>query len=164
MNSIGIGRHIMQALKLSAGTVEATVLWKKTQKNKTKWLMGCFMTIVLWSLPSVAQEKNEVGLVIGGIVTPSQTLSPDANLIGPGATPLPSRDITFDSSLTLRAEYHREFVRRQEFAIDGGVDFLASPFDVKLTEKSQNAIGQYALIFVTPHVQVKFQPDGAFSP
>jgi hypothetical protein len=54
--------------------------------------------------------------------------------------------------------------RRQEFAIDGGVDFLASAFDVKLTEKSQNAIGQYALIFVTPHVQVKFQPDGAFSP
>ncbi len=132
-------------------------------EEQTKWLIGCFMTIVLWSLPSVAQEKNEVGLVICGIVTPSQTLSPDANLIGPAATPLPNRDITFDSSLTLGAEYHREFVRRQEFAIDGGVDFLASPFDVKLTEKSQNAIGQYALIFVTPHVQV-LQPDGAFSP
>jgi len=54
--------------------------------------------------------------------------------------------------------------RGQEFAIDGGVDFLASPFDVRLTEKSQNVIGRYALIFVTPHVQVKFQPDGAFSP
>ena len=58
----------MQALKLSATTVEATtLLWKKTQKNKTKWLIGCFMTIVLWSLPAVAQEKNEVGLVIGGL-------------------------------------------------------------------------------------------------
>jgi hypothetical protein len=99
-----------------------------------------------------------------GTVTPSQSLSSWCNLLGPAATPLPSREITSDSSLTLGAEYDREFVRRQEFAIDGGVDFLASPFDVKLSEKSQNAIGPYALIFVTSHVQVKLQPDGAFSP
>jgi len=105
VNSIGTGRHIIRALKLSAATVEATVLWKKTQKNKTKWLIGCFMTIALWSLPSIAQGENEVGLVIGGIVTPSQTLSPDANLIGPAATPLPNRDIAFEAGYKYSEPY-----------------------------------------------------------
>jgi hypothetical protein len=112
----------------------------------------------------LAQEKNEVGLVIGGIVTPSQTLSPEASLVGPGGTVLPNRDLSFNSSLVLGAEYDRTLVLKQRFAIDGGVDFLASPFDVKLSPQSQNAIGQYAFIFLTPHVRVKFHPSGTFSP
>ena len=153
----------MQALKLFVTSSQFTVLREKAQKNKIKWFIGCFMTATL-SLPALAQGKNEVGLVIGGIVTPSQTLSPGASLIGPGGTALPNRDISLDSSLTLGAEYDREFVRRQKFAIDGGVDFLASPLDVKLSQQSQNAIGEYAFIFLTPHVRVKFHPDGVFSP
>ena len=153
----------MQVLKLFVTSSQFTVLREKAQKNKIKWFIGCFMTATL-SLPALAQGKNEVGLVIGGIVTPSQTLSPGASLIGPGGTVLPNRDISLDSSLTLGAEYDREFVRRQKFAIDGGVDFLASPLDVKLSQQSQNAIGEYAFIFLTPHVRVKFHPDGVFSP
>ena len=164
MNSIRVGRRFMQALvKLFVTSSQFTVLREKAQKNKIKWFIGCFMTAAL-SLPALAQGKNEVGLVIGGIVTPSQTLSPGASLIGPGGTVLPNRDISLDSSLTLGAEYDREFVRRQKFAIDGGVDFLASPLDVKLSQQSQNAIGEYAFIFLTPHVRVKFHPDGVFSP
>jgi hypothetical protein len=112
----------------------------------------------------LAQEKNEVGLVIGGIVTPSQTLSPGASLVGPGGTVLPNRDLSFNSSLVLGAEYDRTLVSKQRLAVDGGVDFLASPFDVKLSPQSQNAIGQYAFIFLTPHVRVKFHPSGTFSP
>ena len=134
-------------------------------KNRcAKLLIGLAVGISSWSLPALAQEKNEVGLVIGGIVIPSQTLSRGANLIGPGGTVLPNRDITFDSSLTLGAEYDRGFVLRQRFAIDGGIDFLASPLDVKLSQKSQNAIGQYAFVFLTPHVRLKFHPQGTFSP
>jgi len=164
VNSIRVGRRFMQALvKLFVTSSQFTVLREKAQKNKIKWFIGCFMTAAL-SLPALAQGKNEVGLVIGGIVTPSQTLSPGASLIGPGGTVLPNRDISLDSSLTLGAEYDREFVRRQKFAIDGGVDFLASPLDVKLSQQSQNAIGEYAFIFLTPHVRVKFHPDGVFSP
>jgi hypothetical protein len=44
------------------------------------------------------------------------------------------------------------------------VDFLASPFDVKVVRQTQNAIGQYAFIFLTPHIRVKFQPSRTFSP
>jgi len=163
VNSIRVGRRFMQVLKLFVTSSQFTVLREKAQKNKIKWFIGCFMTATL-SLPALAQGKNEVGLVIGGTVTPSQTLSPGASLIGPGGTVLPNRDISLDSSLTLGAEYDREFVRRQKFAIDGGVDFLASPLDVKLSQQSQNAIGEYAFIFLTPHVRVKFHPDGVFSP
>ena len=164
VNSIRVGRPIMQALKLFVTASDVAVSPENAQKNKIKSLIGLFMVVAFWSVPALAHEKNEVGLVIGGIVTPSQTLSPGASLIGPSGTVLPNRDITFDPSLTLGAEYDRGFILRQRFAIDGGVDFLASPFDVKVSQKSQNAIGQYAFIFLTPHVRVKFHPDGVFSP
>ena len=164
MNSIRVGRRILQALRLFVSSSNVAVSRAKAQKNKIKSLIGLFMAVASWSSPALAQEKNEVGLVIGGIVTPSQTLSPGASLIGPTGAVLPNRDITFDPSLTLGAEYDRAFILNQKFAIDGGVDFLASPFDVKLSQQSQNAIGQYAFIFLTPHVRVKFHPDGVFSP
>jgi hypothetical protein len=164
VKSIRVGRFNMQAMGLFAAVLGVGVSAAKAQKNKIKLLLGLAVVISFCSLPTLAQEKNEVGLVIGAIVTPSQTFSPGASLIGPGATALPSRDITFDSSLTLGAEYDRIFVLKQKFAIDGGVDFLASPLDVKLSQKSQNVIGQYAFIFVTPHVRLKFRPSAAFSP
>ena len=128
-----------------------------------KWT-GLFMALSFWCRPALAQGKNEVGLVIGGIVTPSQTLASGASLIGPGGTVLPNRDITFDSALTLGAEYDRVLALKQRFAIDGGIDFLASPNDVKLGQQTQNVPGQYAFIFLTPHVRVKLHPSGAFSP
>lgn len=126
-------------------------------------LMG-LMALSFWCLPSLAQEKNEVGLVIGGVVTPSQTLSPGASIIGPTGSVLPTRSITLDSSLTLGAEYDRHLALKGRFGIDGGVDFLASPYDVKLSQQSQNVIDQYAFLFLTPHVRVRFHPSGAFSP
>jgi len=127
-------------------------------------MLGLFMALYLFWLPARAKEKNEVCLVIGGIVTPSQTLFPGASLVGLDGTPLPNRELTFDASLTMGAEYDRAFFQREKFVIDGGVDFLASPFDVKVSQKSQNAIGQYAFIFLTARVRVKFRPSAAFSP
>ena len=135
-----------------------------TRTRRLLTLTGLLMAISLWCLPVVAQEKNEVGLVIGGIIIPGQTLASGASLIGPGGTVLPNRDITFDSALTLGAEYDRVLVLKQRFAIDGGIDFLASPNDVKLSQQTQNVPGQYAFIFLTPHVRLKFRPSGAFSP
>ena len=132
-----------------------------------KIFVRLFIALAIWSLPALAQEdhgKNEVGLVIGGTVTPSQTLAPGASLIGPGGTGLSSRNLAFDPSLSLGAEYDHRLVSKQRFAIYGGVDFLASPRDVKLSQQFQNVIGQYAELFLTPHVRVKFKPSGAFSP
>ena len=41
---------------------------------------------------------------------------------------------------------------------------MASPLDVKLDQRPANVIPEYAYIFLTPHVRVKFHPDGAISP
>jgi hypothetical protein len=164
VKSIPVGQVIIQALGLFFAALEVGVSPAKEQKNKIKSFIGVVVAISFLPIPTLAQGKNEVGLVIGGITTPSQTLSPGASFIGPGGAVLPNRDIAFDSSLTLGAEYDRNFVLKQKFAIDGGVDFLASPLDVKLSQKSQNVIGQYAFIFLTPHVRLKFHAAGAFSP
>jgi hypothetical protein len=123
-----------------------------------------FAVLYFFTLPAEAQEKNEAGLQIGGIVTPSQRLSAGQVLISPDGTALSNRSIALNSSLILGAEYDRNFLMRERFAISGGVDFLASPFDVKAAPQTQNAIGQYAFLFLTPHIRVKFQPSAAFSP
>jgi hypothetical protein len=133
-------------------------------RNIVRNMLGLFAALALCSLPVLAQEKNEVGLVIGATLTPSQTLSSGANLIGPGGIALANRSITFDSSLALGAEYDRGLVLKKRVAVYGGVDFLASPFDVKLSQLTQNVPGQYAYVFLTPHIRVKFHPSGALSP
>ena len=132
-----------------------------------KSLVRALIAFAFCSVPALAQEtpvKNEVGLVIGGIVTPSQTASRGTSLIGSSGTALPNRDIAFDSSLTLGAEYDRRLGLTRRIAVYGGIDFLASPNDVKLSQQIQNVPSQYAFIFLTPHVRVKFHPSGAFSP
>ena len=100
-----------------------------------------------------AQEKNEIGLVIGAAVTPGLSFSS-----GGGGT------AAFDSSLALGAEYDRRLLAGSRAAIYGGVDFLASPLDVKLSNPPSDVIGQYAYLFLTPHVRVKFNPEGRLSP
>jgi len=136
---------------------------RKARENKTKLLVGLLVAVIFWSVPTLAQEKNEVGLVIGGIVTPSQTLSPGANPVVPSGT-LPNLNITFNSALTLGADYDRNVLYTHGFAISGGIDFLASPLDVKLDQRPANVINQYAFVFLTPHVRVKFHPSGFISP
>ncbi len=160
-----VGRPMLKApLALFGSAADLAVSAMKVDKNKIKPLMALLMSVAFLSVPALAQGKNEIGLVIGGIVGPGQTLSPGATLIAPDSTVLPNRNLTFNASLTLGAEYDRTLLLKQKFAVDGGIDFLASPFDVKLSPQSQNAIGQYAFIFLTPHVRVKFHPASVFSP
>src|SRR5262249_8641906 len=71
---------------------------------------------------------------------------------------------SFDSSLALGAEYDRLLSGSAKVGIYGGGDFLASPLDVKLSNPPSDLIGQYAYMFLTPHVRVKFRPNGALSP
>ncbi len=103
-------------------------------------------------LPSAhSQTKNEIGLVIGATTTPSQTLSQGG-------------DLSFNASLALGAEYDRRLTTAKRVAIYGGADLLASPFDVKLSQPPQGVIPQYAYVFLTPHVRVKFNPAGRIAP
>jgi len=74
-----------------------------------------------------AGEKNEVGLVIGGTITPSQTLAPGVTLTGPTGAAPPTRDLKFDAALSLGAEYDRRFFAANHVAFYGGIDFWVIP-------------------------------------
>jgi hypothetical protein len=111
-------------------------------------------SVLLFSglLPSAySQTRNEVGLVIGATTTPSQTLSQGGEL-------------NFNASLALGAEYDRHLATARRLAIYGGVDFLASPFDVKLSRPPQGVGPEYAYVFLTPHVRVKLNAAGPIVP
>src|SRR5258708_31200673 len=97
-----------------------------------------------------ASSKNEVGLVIGATETPSVGLQRG------GA-------INLNSSLALGAEYDRRLIGRHT-AVYAGVDFLASPFDVKTSFAAADVSPQYAYLFLSPHVRVKLNADGALQP
>lgn len=129
-----------------------------------KTRIGLFVALVFLSLPALAQEKNEVGLVIGATLTPSQTLAPGASLIGPTGSVLPDGDLNFNASLALGAEYDRRILFRNRVAIFAGIDFLASPLDVQVSQSTQNAPKSYAYVFLTPHIRAKFNARGALSP
>lgn len=129
-----------------------------------KPLVGLFIAVAFWSLPALAQEKNDVGLVIGATAIPSQDLASGVSLIGPSGNVLPNRALSFDASLALGAGYDRSIVSGNRGAIYVGIDFLSSPNDIQLSPRTQNAPNSYAYIFLTPHVRVKFSPRGALSP
>ena len=162
MKTMNVKQQTSELFKQSAAP-GVPVSLRKARENKTKLLVGLLVAVIFWSVPTLAQEKNEVGLVIGGIVTPGQTVSPGANLAVPSGT-LPNLNITFKSALTLGADFDRNVLRTHGFAISGGLDFLASPLDVKLDQRRANVINQYAFVFLTPHVRVKFHPSGFISP
>jgi len=129
-----------------------------------KPLLALFIGFVVLSIPTAAQEKNDVGLNIGATLTPSQSLVPGASLIGPSGNVLRNRSLNFDSSLALGAEYDHRIVSGNRAALYAGIDFLASPNDVQLSQLTQNAPKSYAYIFLTPHFRVKLNPRGALSP
>jgi len=117
--------------------------------------VAIFVGVFLLELLPVAraQEKNEIGLVIGAAAAPDRSFSS-------GGT----NSASFGPSLALGAEYDRRLLSGHHAALYGGADFLASPLDVKVNNPAPDVISQYAYVFLTPRVRVKFNPDGGLSP
>jgi hypothetical protein len=106
-------------------------------------VFGVALSFLGLSFSAHSQTKNEVGLVIGATTTVSQSL-------------FRGGDLSFNPSLTLGAEYDRRLATAKRLAIYGGVDYLASPLDVKLSQPPSGVSPQYAYEFLTPHVRAKF--------
>src|SRR5215472_4624516 len=72
-----------------AGSVTSCPKWNRIRMPKKilRRLLELFAALASASLPALAQQKNEVGLVIGATLTPSQILAPGQNLTGPGGKP-----------------------------------------------------------------------------
>jgi hypothetical protein len=94
--------------------------------------------------------RNEIGLQIGATETPSIGLA-DGNAIH------------LNSSLALGTEYDHQLLGRHT-ALYGGIDFVASPLDVKASFPAANVSPQYAYLFLTPNVRLKFNQGGSFAP
>jgi hypothetical protein len=129
-------------------------MYRNLRQNSLATLFALFAAFVL---PAQAQQKNEVGLVIGATTSPSIGLASGSSVI------TPTQSLTFGSSLALGAEYDRR-LNSGSTAVYVGVDFLASPLDVKLNQPPTGTSPEFAYVFLTPHVRVKFHADGALKP
>ena len=120
--------------------------------KKSRFLFLTSVIVLASAVGLVAQSEtnNDVGLVIGGTTTPALSLTTGGGL-------------NFNSSLALGAEYDRRLTSKRT-AVFAGIDFLASPLDVKLSQPPADVIPQYAYVFLTPHVRLKFNAGGAFEP
>jgi hypothetical protein len=101
---------------------------------------------------SRAQHRNEVGLVMGATVVPSQSFSS-------GST----ARVEFDPSLTLGVDYDRLLFSASGVAFYLGGDFVASE-EVQIANPPADLISLYAYLFLTPHLRAKVKPQGALSP
>jgi hypothetical protein len=103
-----------------------------------------------------AQTKDELTFGIGATVTPEQS----ARLI---ASPAGAASIRFDPSFAFAADYYHRLTGVGT-ALYGGISFAASPLDVITNSGPPTAIRQYAYLFLTPEVRVKFHSAGAIAP
>jgi hypothetical protein len=102
------------------------------------------------TMPAPSTPKNEIGLVIGATETPSIGLQQGGQ-------------VNLNSSLALGVEYDRHLFGRRT-TLEVGVDFLTSPFDVKVSFPADAVSPQYAYIFLSPHARVKFNADRYLQP
>src|SRR6201997_1627702 len=114
-------------------------------------LLGlAFLTSTAGLAQTGEAPKNEIGLVIGATQTPSigQTSGGSINL---------------NSSLALGAEYDRRLLG-EHTTLYVGADFLASPTDVKVSHPPSAVSPEYAYLFLSPHIKVKFNSTRTFQP
>ncbi|MGH9600763.1 MAG: outer membrane protein [Terriglobales bacterium] len=99
----------------------------------------------------VADPKNEVGLLLGGITTPDRNIVP-----GPGT-------INVSTGITYQAIYARLLKQTERVGIYFEVPFVATPLqDVSSTNPAVPL--NYASLFITPGVKFKFRPQERVSP
>ena len=128
---------------------------RKTMKRTIKVFWACIFMCATGALhaqtvPSTPTAKNEVGLVIGATETPSVGLQRGGS-------------VNLNSSLALGVEYDRRLLGKHT-ALYGGLDFLASPLDVKVSHPAADISPEYAYLFLTPHIRVALHADGALQP
>lgn len=107
-------------------------------------------TMTAFAQTNETLDKNEIGLVIGATETPS---------IGEAS----GGSIKLNSSIALGAEYDRK-VLGKHIPLLIGADFLASPADVKVSYPAPLVSPEYASLFLSPRVKVKFSSTAPLRP
>jgi len=103
------------------------------------------------TIAAAAEHQNEVGLLLGGIVTQDRNIVP-----GPGT-------VDISPGLTFQATYARLLKQTEAVGIYFEIPFVATPStDVASTNPAVPF--NYASLFVTPGVKFKFRPQKKTSP
>jgi hypothetical protein len=112
--------------------------------------------MIFGSLTAAAQT-NDVGFSIGAI------LPPDPGATATLAPPL-STNISFGAGLTFEANYARTILERKSFALEAEFPLLAVPSEDVGSKFARNVPGNFASLFITPSLRVRFRPQHRLSP
>jgi opacity protein-like surface antigen len=104
---------------------------------------------VLCAGQEVAPPTNELGFTLGGIPSLSRSTSQQSLDLGAGTA--------------FGVNYGRRIVSGDKLALYGEVDFLASP-QRDVSSNISSATRNFASLYVTPGVRLKFFPTSAISP
>ena len=109
----------------------------------------------LFLLPAalcLAQEdtahKNEIAFGLGGIPTLSRSDSPSLDA---------------GSGVAFQVNYGRRFLGGDKWALYGEINFLASPLR-EVSSSVTTATHDFASLYLTPGIRVKFRPSSRISP
>jgi hypothetical protein len=118
---------------------------KNSRRAAVVFLLTAFSTL------SSAEERNEVGFAIGAALTPSRSLDVAAT-VATGA----NSAFSFKPGFAFVADYYRGLFVSRKAALSGGVSIAVSPFDVITKAGPADGIKQYAYLFMTSEVRLKF--------
>ena len=98
------------------------------------------------------RDRNELGFLLGGTVTPNLTIpSP------------PGDSIDFAAGVTFQATYARHLLDGTRARLSLELPFLAAP-SIKAGSANLNVPLEYASLFITPGFRLTFAPAGQISP
>jgi hypothetical protein len=110
---------------------------------------------LLWSVLSAClsqgqnSPRNELGLLLGGPVTPEL-----------GNT---GQKIAFGSGITFQATYAHRLLDVKAAAISFELPFIAAP-SIPVSSTANPVPANYASLFITPGLRLKIRPNSAISP
>lgn len=122
---------------------------------RQSWIaVFCFFTFLAAS--AVAQEKNEIGGVIGRIFISDQGINAS----------IPDPTIHSGKGISFGGEYSRRFIMSPVFSLSGEVVAIYNPDEDLNAGGFGNAVvpTDYKQLFVTPAARLNLFPDTAVSP
>ena len=112
------------------------------------------LAYIVLAVAACAQEarKNEVGLLLGGTVTPAIRIAGQSD-----------GHVDIGAGLTFQATYARELLSRQPASLYFELPFLAIPLQ-HISTSNGSVPANYDSLFVTPGLRLKLIPHAALSP
>jgi hypothetical protein len=138
------------ARRIRAGALE-TRLEEVPMVRTIALLLAVSLTVVAPAARAQDDQANEVGLLLGAVMTPELALSN------------PPGTADFAAGLTFQATYARRLARLPLAQLSLEIPLLAAP-SVDTRSTNVDLPSEYASLFITPGLRVKFAPAAPLSP